>query len=126
MTQVYLRPLAVAATLVALAAAARMLASARFTTCCDDCLNWSNAAIDAAIGQALTGLTLRDLGQAGGEIWLGCPLREVRQVPGVSGVHIMPVMWESVIGRVVEGAGLLPRPVLPEADQPEHILPIAC
>ena len=53
-------------------------------------------------------------------------IHEVRQVPGVSGVHIMPVMWESVIGRVVEGTGLLPRPVLPEADQPEHILPIAC
>ena len=27
-------------------------------------------------------MLLRDLGQAGGEIWLGCPLREVRQVPG--------------------------------------------
>ncbi len=53
-------------------------------------------------------------------------IHEVRQIPGVAGVHIMPVMWESVTRKVVEGAGLLPRPVLPEADEPEHILPIAC
>ncbi len=53
-------------------------------------------------------------------------IHEVRQIPGVAGVHVMPVMWESVTRRVVEGAGLLPRPVLPEAEQPEHILPIAC
>ena len=53
-------------------------------------------------------------------------IHEVRQIPGVAGVHVMPVMWESVTRKVVEGAGLLPRPVLPEADQPEHILPIAC
>jgi len=53
-------------------------------------------------------------------------IHEVRQIPGVAGVHIMPAMWESVTRKVVEGAWLLPRPVLPEADQPEHILPIAC
>ncbi len=53
-------------------------------------------------------------------------IHEVRQIPGVAGVHVMPVMWESVTRKVVEGAGLLPRPVLSEADQPEHILPIAC
>lgn len=41
-------------------------------------------------------------------------IQEVRQIPGVAGVHIMPVMWESSIGKVVEGAGLLPRPVIPQ------------
>ncbi len=40
-------------------------------------------------------------------------IQQLREIPGVAGVHIMPVMWESIIGEVVEGAGLLPRPVAP-------------
>ena len=48
-------------------------------------------------------------------------IHEVRQIPA-SRAYVMPVMWESVTRKVVEGAGLLP-PVLSEADQPEHILP---
>ncbi|MFH1689352.1 MAG: methylenetetrahydrofolate reductase [Candidatus Eisenbacteria bacterium] len=35
-------------------------------------------------------------------------IAEVRDVDGVAGVHLMPVMWESVTPRVVEEAGLLP------------------
>jgi len=34
----------------------------------------------------------------------------VRQIPGVSGVHLMTINHEEAIPRVVEGAGLLPRP----------------
>ena len=34
----------------------------------------------------------------------------VRQVPGVSGIHLMTINHEEAIPRVVEGAGLLPRP----------------
>ena len=37
-------------------------------------------------------------------------IRRLREIPGVSGVHIMPVMWESITPRLVEEAGLLPRP----------------
>ncbi len=37
-------------------------------------------------------------------------MRQIREIPGVSGIHIMPVMWESITGRLVEEAGLLPRP----------------
>jgi len=33
----------------------------------------------------------------------------LREVEGVAGVHVMPVMWESVMPRIVEGAGLAPR-----------------
>lgn len=39
-------------------------------------------------------------------------MERLRQTPGVSGIHIMPVMWESITPRLVEEAGLLPRPVL--------------
>jgi methylenetetrahydrofolate reductase (NADPH) len=37
-------------------------------------------------------------------------IKRLRETPGVSGVHIMPVMWESITPRLVEEAGLLPRP----------------
>ena len=38
---------------------------------------------------------------------LACELiREVREVEGVAGVHLMPVMWEKITPRIVEEAGL--------------------
>ncbi len=39
-------------------------------------------------------------------------IEQVKEIPGVHGVHIMAVGWEDVIPQVVEQAGLLPRPVL--------------
>lgn len=33
-------------------------------------------------------------------------IRELRQIPGVKGVHLMPVMWESIFPRIVKEAGL--------------------
>ncbi len=41
-------------------------------------------------------------------------IQAVRQIPGISGIHLMPVLWEDVIPIVVERAGLLPRPTVPE------------
>ena len=38
-------------------------------------------------------------------------MKRIRDIAGVSGIHIMPVMWESITPSLVEGAGLLPRPV---------------
>ena len=38
---------------------------------------------------------------------LACELiRELRDIDGVSGVHLMPVMWEKITPRIVEEAGL--------------------
>jgi methylenetetrahydrofolate reductase (NADPH) len=42
-------------------------------------------------------------------------IREIRQIKGVAGVHIMPIEWEAALRPIVEGAGLLPRPV-PQAN----------
>jgi len=39
-------------------------------------------------------------------------IQAVREMPGVAGIHLMPVMWEDVVPVVVERAGLLPRPTL--------------
>lgn len=37
-------------------------------------------------------------------------IRQLRDIEGVAGVHVMPVMWESITPTIVERAGLLPRP----------------
>jgi methylenetetrahydrofolate reductase (NADPH) len=37
-------------------------------------------------------------------------IREVREIEGVHGVHIMAILWEKMVPKIAEGAGLLPRP----------------
>jgi 5,10-methylenetetrahydrofolate reductase len=38
-------------------------------------------------------------------------INQVREIEGVSGVHIMAIEWEEAVKPIAEGAGLLPRPV---------------
>lgn len=45
--------------------------------------------------------------------------KRLKEAPGLAGIHIMPVMWESITPRLVEEAGLLPRPDVPVEDRPE-------
>ena len=35
---------------------------------------------------------------------------KLKEMPGISGVHIMAIEWEEAVGEIVEMAGLLPRP----------------
>jgi methylenetetrahydrofolate reductase (NADPH) len=37
-------------------------------------------------------------------------IRELKQIPGVAGVHIMAIRWEEKVREIAAGAGLLPRP----------------
>ncbi|MGB9593991.1 MAG: methylenetetrahydrofolate reductase, partial [Anaerolineae bacterium] len=37
-------------------------------------------------------------------------IQRVREIPGVSGVHIMAIEWEEAVPEIVKRAGLLPRP----------------
>ncbi len=37
-------------------------------------------------------------------------IQQVREIPGVAGVHIMAIEWEEAVATIVEKAGLLPRP----------------
>jgi 5,10-methylenetetrahydrofolate reductase len=46
-------------------------------------------------------------------------MKQIREIPGAAGIHIMPVMWESITPRLVEEAGLLPRPELPAEESAE-------
>ncbi|NLE76248.1 MAG: methylenetetrahydrofolate reductase, partial [Chloroflexi bacterium] len=37
-------------------------------------------------------------------------IQQVREIPGVRGVHIMAIEWEEAVHEIVSQAGLLPRP----------------
>jgi 5,10-methylenetetrahydrofolate reductase len=39
-------------------------------------------------------------------------IKQVSEIEGVAGVHVMAIEWEEAVKPIVEGAGLLPRPVL--------------
>ena len=40
-------------------------------------------------------------------------IQQLREIEGVSGVHIMAIEWEEAVKPIVEGAGLYPRPEVP-------------
>ena len=37
-------------------------------------------------------------------------IKQLREMEGVHGVHIMAIEWEEMVPRIAEEAGLLPRP----------------
>lgn len=39
-------------------------------------------------------------------------IQQVREIPGVAGVHIMAVEWEEAVKPILDKAGLLPRPIV--------------
>jgi len=39
-------------------------------------------------------------------------IQQVREIEGVHGVHVMAIEWEEAVRPILEGAGLLPRPVV--------------
>ena len=39
-------------------------------------------------------------------------IEQLKEVPGVHGIHIMAVGWEDIVPEMVEKAGLMPRPIL--------------
>jgi methylenetetrahydrofolate reductase (NADPH) len=40
-------------------------------------------------------------------------IEKIKKLEGVSGLHLMPVMWESIVPRIVTEAGLLPKGFVP-------------
>lgn len=42
-------------------------------------------------------------------------IQQLREIKGVSGVHVMAIEWEEAVKPIVEGAGLYPRPDVKEA-----------
>jgi 5,10-methylenetetrahydrofolate reductase len=41
-------------------------------------------------------------------------IQELREIPGVRGIHLMAIEWEEAVPVILEKAGLLPRPVMAE------------
>jgi len=39
-------------------------------------------------------------------------IEQLKEIPGVHGIHIMAVGWEDIVPDIIKQAGLLPRPVL--------------
>lgn len=39
-------------------------------------------------------------------------IHQLREIPGIAGVHIMAIEWEEKVGEIAEKAGLLPRPAV--------------
>jgi len=39
-------------------------------------------------------------------------IEQLKEIPGIHGIHIMAIGWEGIVPEIVERAGLLPRPVL--------------
>jgi len=39
-------------------------------------------------------------------------IEQIKEIPGVHGVHIMAVGWEDIVPEITQQAGLLPRPIL--------------
>ena len=39
-------------------------------------------------------------------------IEQLKEIPGVHGIHIMAVGWEDIVAEMVEKAGLMPRPVV--------------
>ena len=37
-------------------------------------------------------------------------IEQVREIPGVRGIHVMAIEWEEKVAEIVKAAGLLPRP----------------
>jgi len=48
-------------------------------------------------------------------------IEQVKHRGGVNGIHLMPVMWEAVVPRVVTEAGLLPSGFVEPANHEELI-----
>lgn len=48
-------------------------------------------------------------------------IQQLQEIEGVAGTHIMAIEWEEAVQPIVEGAGLLPRPVIQDK-QPEAAL----
>jgi methylenetetrahydrofolate reductase (NADPH) len=73
--------------------------------------NVAGIAIPDAIIQRIRGVPKGQQGEEGIRLLLE-QIQEVREIPGIAGVHIMAIEWEERIREITERAGLLPRPLI--------------
>jgi len=73
--------------------------------------NVSGITIPEEIIKRIRGVPKGDQAEEGIRLLLE-QIQQVREIPGVAGVHIMAIEWEERIKEITERAGLLPRPQL--------------
>jgi methylenetetrahydrofolate reductase (NADPH) len=67
--------------------------------------------IPDAVVQRMAGVPKKDQAEEG--IKLLCEqVEELKEIPGVAGIHLMAIEWEHKVPEILERAGLLPRPVV--------------
>ena len=48
-------------------------------------------------------------------------IEQVREIPGIKGIHLQAIEWERKVPEILKRAGLLPRPVVEETQPDEPI-----
>jgi methylenetetrahydrofolate reductase (NADPH) len=71
--------------------------------------NVAGITIPDAIIQRIRGVPRGQQAEEGMRLLLE-QIQEVREIPGVAGVHVMAIEWEEKVKEIMERAGLLPRP----------------
>lgn len=71
--------------------------------------NVAGITIPDTIIQRIRGVAKGQQGEEGIRLLLE-QIQEVREIPGIAGVHIMAIEWEEKVREITERAGLLPRP----------------
>jgi methylenetetrahydrofolate reductase (NADPH) len=67
--------------------------------------------VPEAIIDRLKGVPKEDVSKEGLKVCIDI-INEVREIPGVAGIHLMAIEWEEVVPEILEAARLLPRPQL--------------
>ncbi len=67
--------------------------------------------VPAEVVKRLKGVDKKDQGAEGIKMAIE-QIEEFKEMEGVAGVHVMAIEWEHRAKEIIEGAGLLPRPVL--------------
>jgi len=71
--------------------------------------NVSGIEVPDALIKRIKGIPKENRAQAGIQICIE-QIQQLRETPGVHGIHLMAIEWEQKVREIVEGAGLSPRP----------------
>ena len=62
-----------------------------------------------AVVERLRGVPKEEVSREGIKLCVDI-INQIREIPGVAGIHLMAIEWEEVVPEIVEQVGLLPRP----------------
>lgn len=71
--------------------------------------NVSGIEVPGALIKRIKGVPKENRAQEGIQLCIE-QIQQLREIPGVHGIHLMAIEWEHKVPEIVEGAGLYPRP----------------